>query len=72
MFYKRADIHCYMSTDKDQPMDYQRVLDHVKAKSLHKEEKPLDGANITDITSKWFSESEQFKSVEEKLKKNLM
>ncbi|XP_032666413.1 DNA-directed RNA polymerase III subunit RPC1 [Odontomachus brunneus] len=58
--------------DKDQPMDYQRVLDHVKAKSLHKEEKPLNSIVVTDITCKWFSESEQFENVEEKLKKDLM
>ncbi|EFN78064.1 DNA-directed RNA polymerase III subunit RPC1 [Harpegnathos saltator] len=58
--------------DKDWPLDYQRVLEHVKAKSPHKEEIPLDGADITDTAFQWFADSERFSSVEEELKDDLL
>ncbi|XP_043285852.1 DNA-directed RNA polymerase III subunit RPC1 [Venturia canescens] len=36
---------------KDCPVDYKRVLDHVRAKSPYKEEEPLDGQDVVKATT---------------------
>ncbi|XP_063217430.1 DNA-directed RNA polymerase III subunit RPC1 [Bacillus rossius redtenbacheri] len=52
---------------KDCPVDFQRVLDHVRAKCPSKDEEPLDGPSINKAaeeilkTEKFFGCSEEFK-----------
>lgn len=54
------------------------MLNHVKAKSPHKEEQPLDGSTMIDTAFKWFYKKDEndpgpkFESFEKKLKDDLL
>lgn len=67
-----------MPTDKNRPLDYRRVLDHVKAKSPHKEEVPIDSATMIDTTFKWFYKKGEkdpipkYEDIDKKLKDDLL
>ncbi|KAK7791847.1 hypothetical protein R5R35_011050 [Gryllus longicercus] len=43
---------------KDCPVDFQRILDHVRSKSPHREEPPLDGLQIIQATEEILRDSQ--------------
>lgn len=51
-------------------MDYKRVLDHVRAKSPCKKEKPLDGPSVIKATNELLS-SEEYECLSEEFKQEL-
>lgn len=57
-------------TGKDCPVDYKRVLDHVRAKSPCKNEEPLDGPSVIKATSELLN-SEEYECLSEEFKQEL-
>lgn len=59
-----------MFTGKDNPVDYKRVLDHVRAKSPYKNEEPLDGASVINATNELLI-SEEYNCLSAEFKQEL-
>ncbi|XP_017880116.1 DNA-directed RNA polymerase III subunit RPC1 isoform X1 [Ceratina calcarata] len=55
---------------KDCPVDYERILDHVRAKSPCKDEDPLDASNVLKATVELLN-SEEYECLSEEFKQEL-
>lgn len=58
------------STGKNCPVDYKRVLDHVRAKSLYENEKSLDAVTLISATNELLT-SEEYKCLSDEFKQEL-
>lgn len=63
-------MRCIILIGKDCPVDYRRVLDHVRAKSPCKMEKPLDGPSVIKATNELLN-SEEYECLSEEFKQEL-
>ncbi|KAB7495389.1 DNA-directed RNA polymerase III subunit RPC1 [Armadillidium nasatum] len=56
--------------EKDRLIDFERVLNHVRAKCLHMKDERISGSEALDVTKKYLTE-DIFKSVSENFKKEI-